>query len=242
MPIQNRPRYFILTGAGISAASGLRTFRGTDGMIHDKDVLRLSQKNAVTEDIEGVWQLFGSMRNQALSAQPNTAHRALAEFERRNGPRNTLVVTQNLDGLHQRAGSKNVLEFHGSLLRSRCRSRHCETAPFSDHGDHTAKLPSCSVCGEALRPDVVMFGEPIPAEHARKVGDWIVQHNVFIAVGTSLLVTPAAHLVRLARQHGATTISVNCDPPSEHMSEYFDEHVSGPIHESLPKLLKLLSD
>jgi NAD-dependent deacetylase len=173
-----------LTGAGISAASGLRTYRGPDGMWNDPEMARLNDAAAFEENPAAVWRLFGQMRRAALEAQPNAAHLAIASCEARLQPGATLtVLTQNIDGLHQRAGSSNVVELHGSAFRTRCSS--CDAPPFSDEDAHADIIPICATCDGRLRPDVILFGEPMPARAEWDAKRALRECDLFIAVGTS---------------------------------------------------------
>lgn len=235
-------RFLILTGAGISVRSGLRPFRGKDGMSNDPNIVRLAHKDALYQDIDGVWRLFGGLRQEALTAEPNIAHRAVAEFERHLGSERVLVVTQNIDGLHQKAGSKNVVEFHGSMLRSRCRNPHCKLQPFADEDSHDGKVPLCPICHHPMRPDIVFFGERPAPESREAVTEWLRDHDFFIAIGTSLTVIPAANFVKVACDVGATTISVNSEPVAPALRKYFRQEIIGPTEEKVPELLEDLAN
>jgi NAD-dependent deacetylase len=166
IPIQRYKNIVILTGAGISVASGVRPFRGQNGIWNDPDVERFAHIGILETEPHGVWKLFGSLRDQLQTAQPNAAHLALSNLERNLAPNQQLtLVTQNIDGLHQKAGSQNVIEYHGTIHKTKCSDSNCEPEPFSDTQSHLERLPICPKCGAALRPDIVMFGEQIP-DHA----------------------------------------------------------------------------
>lgn len=154
----------VLTGAGVSAASGLRTYRGPGGVWDEHNVEEYGSARALREQPGKTWQLFGSLRGPIAKAEPNAAHLALARFESQLKPSQSfLLVTQNVDGLHQRAGSKNIVELHGNIGMTRCTNADCELNPFPDSEAHTDHVPRCSVCDSVLRPDIVLFEEPIPA-------------------------------------------------------------------------------
>lgn len=236
----NRTQYariVILTGAGISAGSGLRTYRGPDGVWEEYEVETFGHVQALTERPQETWRLFGGMRESVLAARPNAAHRALAEWEAALLPQQQfLIVTQNVDGLHQQAGSRNVVELHGSLMTTRCSNRDCDLAPYHDEQSHQDAVPRCPRCGSVLRPDVVLFGEEIPALPAWTVKRALRDCDLFIAVGTSGLVTPAAGYVRSARYAGARTILVNLEPMTRPEAA-FQEQLLGPAEQVLPALL-----
>ena len=230
-------RIVILTGAGISAASGLRTYRGPDGVWEEHDVERHGQASALVERPEESWRLFGGMRAPVLAAEPNAAHRALAAWEATlAADQQLLLVTQNVDGLHQRAGSRHVIELHGNLLTTRCRNAACDLPPYRDEDGHLDAVPLCPRCGDVLRPDVVLFGEEIPAQPAWTVKRALRDCDLFIAIGTSGLVMPAANYVRGAQYAGARTILVNLEPMVP-PNPAFQEQVIGPAEVVLPELL-----
>lgn len=230
-------RIVVLTGAGISAGSGLRTYRGPDGVWEEHDVERLGHASALRERPADTWRLFGSMRTPVLASAPNAAHRALAAFESQLGPRQQfLLVTQNVDSLHQTAGSKNVCEIHGNLMFTRCSDPSCSLPRFRDESAHSDKVPQCNLCGSMLRPDIVLFGEELPLQET-----WTVKHalrdcDLFIAIGTSGLVEPAASYVRGAEYAGARTILVNLEPLAR-PNPAFKERYFGRAEVLLPKLL-----
>lgn len=214
----------ILTGAGVSVASGIRPFRGKDGLWQQPELERLSHAQSFHENPGEVWRFWGEMRGQALQAQPNPAHLALAEIERRLRPdQQFLLVTQNIDGLHQRAGSRNVVELHGSIFRSRCSNEACALEPFTDlSAVKDGALPACPLCGAVLRPDIVMFGEPLPVDAEWRSKRALRDCDLFLAIGTSGKVSPAADFVRGAEYAGARTIFINPEPMNP-PNRYFKE-------------------
>lgn len=238
IPIDGWTRVLVLTGAGISAESGLATFRGAGGLWEGHRVEQVAAPAGFAADPELVWRFYSMRRRDAAAAQPNAAHRALVALEERIGDR-FLLVTQNVDGLHARAGSRRLVEVHGSLWRTRCSS--CMRPPFADERYPVEPpLPRCA-CGRLLRPDIVWFGELLREADVERVDAFMRDARrsgdpfMFLAVGTSGNVYPAAGYVDAARAHGAETWLVNLEPALNAGS--FDHHVSGPAGETLPGLL-----
>lgn len=230
-------RIVVLTGAGISASSGLRTYRGPDGVWEEYEVEKYGHYEALAHRPEETWRLFGGMREPVLAARPNAAHLALVAWESALAPHQEfLIVTQNVDALHQRAGSKNVVELHGNIMMTRCSNSSCSIEPYRDEKNHLDAVPTCSKCGSVLRPDVVLFGEEIPALPSWTVRRALRDCDLFIAVGTSGLVTPAANYVRNAEYAGARTILVNLEPMAR-PNPAFKEQYLGPAEKILPELL-----
>ncbi len=227
----------VLTGAGISVASGLPTYRGLGGVWDTHDVEEYGHARTLRSQPARTWRFFGAMRGPVARAQPNAAHRALAQFEDRLGPgQSYLLITQNVDGLHQKAGSRRVVELHGCLRQTRCSNEDCSLPPFDDPEEHADAVPHCSVCGSVLRPDVVLFGEPLPAFASWQAKRALRDCDLFIAVGTSGVVSPAADYVRSARYAGARTLYVNLEPLSP-PNPAFQESVLGRAEDVLPRLL-----
>jgi NAD-dependent deacetylase len=230
---------FLLTGAGISVASGLSTYRGPGGLWTKNDVARIADARNLPDSLPDLWRLYRTRREQALNAEPNAAHLAIAAFQARSqtaAPAFTAtLVTQNVDGLHQRAGSQDVLEMHGSAFRSRCWRKNCLSRPFDDSAIYD-ETPTCAVCGAFLRPDVVLFGETIPTDVLQQILVGLSSCDLFIAVGTSGVVAPAAEFVRGAAYVGARTINVNVEPSG---NPAFNEEYIGPAEVVLPALLPL---
>ncbi len=218
--MQAARRIFVLTGAGVSAESGIETFRapGT-GLWSQYSPKEVATPEAWARDPVKVWSWYSYRRRGARRAQPNPAHLALAQLERRI-PQFTLA-TQNVDGLHQRAGSVSVVELHGSLFRFRCVREGISVAyvePDDEAPQATEHLeteeimtqpPTCPDCGANVRPDIVWFGEALPVEPWQMAEDAASACDVCLVVGTSALVAPAAGLPRLARSHGAYLIEIN---------------------------------
>lgn len=217
-----------LTGAGLSAGSGLPTYRGKNGLWKDGVVDPRATAAGIASDLMGVWEFFLPMKEELLKVQPNAGHLALASFERSLPPGSSLLlVTQNVDGLHRRAGSRNVVELHGSLLRSRCTQELCGSEP----GDDLRLYPGlCTRCGARLRPDIVLFGEAVTAVPVIRRA--LSSADLFLAVGTSGTVMPAAMMVDYAQEMGAVTVEFNLEP-----SGRFDHFVEGPAESTLARWL-----
>lgn len=233
-------RIVVLTGAGISVASGLPTYRGAGGLWTESPALAAEASAAPARvDPSATWRNFASLRAQVRAAEPNPGHLALASFERAMpaGSRLT-IITQNVDGLHQRAGSGVVIELHGALGRSRCSDPSCTLAPFDDDSSES-EPPSCPRCSAPLRPDVVLFDEPLPARAEWESKRALRECELFLAIGTSGTVSPACNFVRAAKYVGARTILVNLEPLADSglADEGFDEHLLGPAELLLPRLL-----
>jgi len=227
----------VLTGAGVSAESGLPTYRGSGGLWRSHAFERLASPEGFHADPALVWRFYSERREAALAAQPNAGHRALAEIERQMGER-FLLVTQNVDGLHRRAGSERLIEIHGRLLGTRCsRCRRPETPDQTAYPEGT--VPRCDRCDGPLRPAVVWFGESLDPAHLDAVDDFLERWSdgrlVFLAAGTSGAVWPAAGFVDLARTRGAETWLVNAERADN--AGRFDHVREGPSGTLLPSLL-----
>lgn len=223
----------ILTGAGVSAESGVPTFRDAmSGLWAEFDPLKLATLDAFREDPVTVWRWYAWRRELVAKTDPNPGHFALAELELLV-PRVTLV-TQNVDGLHQRAGSTGVIEFHGNLFQDRCvdENRVLE-------GTEEGEPPQCPSCGAHVRPGVVWFGEAIPEDALAESFAAAEDCDLFMSIGTSSEVFPAAGLVELARERGVTTVEINPKPTI--FEAMFDFVIAGQSGEILPELIKSLA-
>ena len=221
----------VLTGAGVSAESELPTFRDAmTGLWAQYLPEDLATPEAFRRDPRLVWEWYRWRRALAAQAAPNPAHLALAEMGRRV-PRLTLI-TQNVDGLHQRAGSRNVIELHGNVSRTKCFRENVAVEGWDETGDVP---PRCPRCGGLLRPDVVWFGESLPPQALEAAAEAAEGCDVFLSVGTSGLVEPAASLLGLAAGRGATTALFNLKPTGQ--SSLVDFSINGPAGRTLPALL-----
>jgi NAD-dependent deacetylase len=230
-------RLTVLTGAGVSAASGVPTFRGPGGLWRNFRPEALATPEAFDRDPRLVWEWYAWRRELVRKASPNRAHEVLAVWSRRI--RGFRLVTQNVDGLHERAGTENVVRFHGSLWEVACRDR-CAGAPGAwRHEEAFPELPPrCPHCGGLLRPGVVWFGEPIPAA-ALEAAEEAVDCDVCLAVGTSAVVHPAAGLLAAARARGAFTAEIN--PEATPATGAVTLAISGRAEEVLDEVERRLS-
>jgi NAD-dependent deacetylase len=237
LELEGHHKIVLLTGAGVSVASGLGTYRGRGGLWEQDGAAALASARALQERPLEVWRFFSALRRQSFAAEPNPAHRAIAALQRRHqDDKQVVVITQNVDRLHQRAGSTGVVELHGDIMRTRCVDAACALEPFFDPTPHLQELPVCPRCGAPLRPDVVLFDEPIPVRAERAAKQALRDCQLFLAVGTSGTVTPASNFVRSAQYEGARTIMVNLEP-MQPPNPYFEQELLGPAEEVLPRLL-----
>ena len=231
--LRGRPRITVITGAGVSAASGIPTFRGPGGLWRNFRPEELATPEAFARDPLLVWEWYAWRRELVARARPNRAHEVLAAWSRRYP--GFALVTQNVDGLHERAGTENVTRFHGSLWRLSCWAG-C-AASDRNGWEHTGSLgqlpPRCPHCGSLARPGVVWFGEAIPAE-ALVRADAALACDVCLAVGTSALVQPAAGLVVGAGDRGAFTVEIN--PDATAASARVDLVLAGPAEVVLDRV------
>ena len=228
----------VLTGAGISAESGIKTFRDKDGLWEGHSVLDVATPESFQRNPKLVNTFYNERRTQLLSGEvnPNAAHKALADFER-NFSGSFLLVTQNVDDLHHRAGSRSLLQMHGSLVAAKC--KFCGFK-FEIRTDLNTQ-DQCSDCNKSggLRPDIVWFGE-MP-EHMEQIEHAILNCDLFVSIGTSAEVYPAAGFSDLAKQIGARTVELNLEASSK--THYFDESFRGPATELVPQYFnQLLKD
>ena len=236
-------RLLVLTGAGVSAESGLSTFRDAGGLWEQHRIEDVATPEAFARDPELVWRFYSARRAGAKACEPNAGHAALAELERGMGDR-FLLATQNVDDLHRRAGNGRVVELHGNLFFTRC--SRCDREPFQDEARYeSAPLPTCEACGKRghealLRPHIVWFGEALDPAHFERIEAFLADAPrgtlQFLAVGTSGAVYPAAGLVQLAKAHGAETWLINAEPAENGAA--FDHFVRGKSAELLPGLLE----
>jgi NAD-dependent deacetylase len=225
-----------LTGAGISAASGIRTYRGPDGLWNDEKLVRLSDGETFRTDPLDVWKFWSEARKITAAAQPNAAHLALAALERRLRPDQRLtIITQNIDGLHGRAGSLKVIEFHGNVHRTRCSNEGCDLESFEDQALYETEVPTCRRCGSNLRPDIVLFHEMIPARRSTDALHALSDCDLFVAIGTSATVYPANKFVRWAFERGARTVYLNLESLGDE-NIYFKEEYLGKAEEIMPRI------
>lgn len=224
----------MLTGAGVSQESGLRTFRDPlDGLWAEYKPEDLATPHAFEQNPQLVWEFYSMRKLKANEVKPNPGHFALAEMERKVP--DFSLITQNVDGLHQRSGSLKVIELHGNITRARC-VKNCGVFAQWDEGQNN--LPVCPICGANLRPDVVWFGEMLPRAELDSAMKTAQSCDAFFSIGTSGLVQPAASLPIMAKQNGAILVEINMEKtPLTQMADYYFCGKSGEI---LPDLVKQL--
>jgi NAD-dependent deacetylase len=230
-------RITVLTGAGVSAASGVPTFRGPDGLWKNHPPEQLATPEAFRRDPRLVWEWYNWRRERIRGCQPNAAHLTLAAWSRRFPE--FRLITQNVDGLHEKAGTENVIRFHGSIWEVLCWDRCAGSPPrwWDETVPFPMVPPKCPHCGGLLRPGVVWFGEGIDPDVLERSAA-ALNCDLFFSVGTSAVVYPAAGLASQARRHGAYTIEVNVEGTPA--SNLLDLSVQAPAEEVLPALDLLL--
>ena len=231
--LKDSRKIVFVTGAGISQESGIPTFRGKDGHWRKYDPMKLASIDAFYDDPKLVWEWYEDRRKNILAAKPNEGHFAISQMEEF---KDVIVLTQNIDGLHQRSGSTNVLELHGSIIRIKC-----TVCDFTDNiTENFESLPPKCKCGSMLRPDVIWFGEPLPQNIWQNAMKEASVCDVMIIVGTSLVVSPANTLPVYAKQNGAILIEVN--PEKTVMSNDMTLSVQATSVEALPKILSIFKN
>jgi NAD-dependent deacetylase len=222
--LRSAGRVTVLTGAGVSAASGVPTFRGSGGLWKQFRAEDLATPDAFARDPRLVWEWYDWRRQAVARCTPNAAHQVLAGWSRRLA--GFTLVTQNVDGLHEQADTQHLVRLHGSIWRVRCLDRTC--AAGAAHEDRRVPLPDipprCD-CGALLRPDIVWFGEALDPDDLARAQQATVC-DLFVTVGTSAIVYPAAGLVHTARSYGAYTVEVN--PEATDASGHVDLSIRGP--------------
>lgn len=227
-------RVFVLTGAGVSAESGVPTFRGGGGT----DVWKgmpftvISSAAMVERDLPAVWEWFDYRRGLLEKLNPNPAHTTLARWQQRF--ETLTLATQNIDGLHDAAGARDVLELHGNIWRARCNACHARRDLREEAGTVVVRPPVCRACGGMMRPDVVLFGEMLPGDVFERAAKGAGACDLCFVIGTSAVVYPAMRLPEIARAAGAYLVEIN--PERTHFSDYCDEVIHGRAGEVLPQL------
>ena len=229
--LEGRGAVLVLTGAGVSKESGIATFRDAGGVWEGIDPAQVATPRAFAADPDFVWRFYDARRAQAATAQPNAAHHAVAAIETTGRP--FLLATQNVDGLHERAGSRQLVRLHGSLWILRC------TVCGAEHEDLRPTLaplpPRCTGCGGMLRPGVVWFEEILPMPELARAERAALTSELVLVIGTSSLVYPAASLQTAAVSAGAYVVEIN--PETTPFSDEASEHLAGPAGIVLPALL-----
>jgi len=220
----------VLTGAGVSRESGIATFRDAGGLWEGVDPAEVATPEAFQRDPARVWRFYDARRAQAADAEPNAAHRAIAAIEATGRP--FLLATQNVDGLHERAGQRGMVRLHGTLWKVRCTTCGLVT---EDRRVPLVPLPPLCACGGLLRPEVVWFGEVLPMDAFGRAERAAREARLCLVVGTSSLVEPAAGIPRTALEAGAHVVEIN--PERTPLSPFASECLTGPAGEILPELL-----
>jgi NAD-dependent deacetylase len=229
---KNIKKVVFVTGAGISQESGIPTFRGKDGLWKNYDLMKLATIDAFYDNPELVWEWYNERRENIFQAQPNQGHQAIAELEKYA---EVAVLTQNIDGLHQKAGSSNVLELHGSIIRIKCSICNFK----NDIQSKFSKNPPMCKCGNMLRPDVVWFGESLPQDVWQKAMNYASRCDLMIVVGTSLVVSPANTLPIYAQQNNAILFEINTE--NTEISSKMDLVINDLGTVALPNLIQLFT-
>jgi len=225
----------VLTGAGVSAESGVPTFRDTQtGLWANYRPEDLATPEAYARDPAMVWRWYAWRRELLATVRPNPGHIALAELQ--NTVSGFTLITQNVDGLHMQAGSQNVIEYHGNVTRTVCSAKPC---PGHWQAGDEREPPVCNLCGALLRPDVVWFGEAIPAATMLAASEAVASCDLFISIGTSAVVYPAAGMAAQAGAAGAMVAEIN--PQATPLSSAADIVLAGPSGEILPAVVAALS-
>ena len=227
---KNIKKVVFVTGAGISQESGIPTFRGKDGLWRNHDPMKLATIDAFYDNAKLVWEWYNERRENIFQAKPNQGHIAIAELEKYV---QVVVLTQNIDGLHQKAGSSKVLELHGSIIKIKC-----SVCDFKNEiQTKISKNPPLCECGNILRPGVIWFGESLPENVWKKAMIFASECDLMIVVGTSLVVSPANTLPIYAQQNNAILIEIN--PENTDMSSEMDLVIKDSSAVVLPKLISL---
>jgi len=229
--LRERTPLLVLTGAGVSRESGIATFREAGGLWEGVDPAEVATPEAFARDPRRVWCFYDARRRQGAQASPNPAHRAIASLEETGRP--FLLATQNVDGLHERAGSRAMVRLHGSLWRVRCTGCGDE---WEDDRPAIDPLPPACACGAILRPAVVWFGEALPQQAFAQAQAMARRASLCLVVGTSAVVYPAAALPEAALAAGAYVVEINPEPTP--LSPFASEVLAGPAGEILPALLE----
>ena len=221
-----------LTGAGISAESGVPTFRGKDGLWKNHDVQRLATPQALQRDPKLFWEFYRWRRELLETVKPNLGHYALVDLEQKY--QGFSLITQNVDGLHRVAGNKKIWEIHGNINLTRCNDCHYQLTD-SEAELLESEIPLCPKCSGALRPGVVLFGEMLLPNVLSAAQEAAAQSEIFFSIGTSALVEPAASLPYIAKANGAYLVEINMERTP--LSDHADEVLLGPSGKILPALV-----
>ena len=225
--------FVFLTGAGISKESGIPTFRGHEGLWRKYDPMILASISGFNKNPKLVWEFYKYRQELMCNCNPNLGHRAITEFQK---IKNSYILTQNIDGLHEKAGTKNIVELHGNILRRQC--TECEFQETIEQKIDQPLPPVCKLCKNILRPSVILFGEPLNPDKWKEAERLSSDCDVMFIVGTSLNVGPVNQLPLYAKRNGAILIEVNPEPTAV-LNEIIDYSIQGSATEILPQLLQL---
>ena len=232
--LKTAERVVALTGAGVSAESGVPTFRGEEGLWKNYRAEELATPEAFTADPKLVWEFYCWRRDLIADISPNPSHDALARMEKRYP--NFLLITQNVDGLHEKAGSREILELHGNIWKVRCVAE----GTVIETRERFDEIPPLCDCGALLRPHVVWFGEGLDPAVLNQAFEASASSDLFIVAGTSGVVQPAASLPVIAKRAGAYVVEINMEPTP--ISTVADETILGKSGEIFPSLLEALDE
>jgi NAD-dependent deacetylase len=228
--LKKAKKIVFVTGAGISQESGIPTFRGNDGLWRNYDAMKLATIDAFYDNPKLVWEWYNERRQNIFAAEPNLGHKAITELENYS---EVVVLTQNIDGLHQIAGSSKVLELHGSVVKIKCTVCDYKDEILAEFSD----IPPLCTCGNILRPDVVWFGEGLPQDVWEEAIIHANSCDIMIIAGTSLVVSPANTLPIYAKQNNAILIEIN--PEETIMTEDMDISIRSTSATALPELVSI---
>ncbi len=231
--LKNASTVTALTGAGISAESGVPTFRGKDGLWDNQKVEELATPQALRNNPELFLKFYMWRKKLINEVKPNLGHYSLVDFERIY--KDFFLVTQNVDNLHREAGNKNIVELHGNIFYTKCAD--CDKSHTEPNSEST-QIPICNSCGGPLRPDVVLFGENLQEKNLRAAQEAAAGSEIFFSIGTSSLVEPAASLPFLAKANGSYVVEINSEETP--LSQHADECLRGATGKLLPTLVIII--
>ncbi|HJT83376.1 MAG TPA: NAD-dependent deacylase [Nitrososphaeraceae archaeon] len=222
-----------LTGAGISKESGIPTFRGPEGLWRQYDPMKLASISGFYEDPKLVWEFYKSRQELICNCSPNLGHSSIANFEKTK--KLSYILTQNIDGLHERAGSNNIVELHGNILKIKCTKCNFKDKLKERLVDDDFLPPMCKICKSVLRPSIILFGEPLDQQVWEQAEQISNNCDVMFIIGTSLNVGPVNQLPLYAKRNSAILVEVNPEPTI--FTGLMDYSIQGPAAKLLPKLL-----
>ncbi|MCF6269505.1 MAG: NAD-dependent deacylase [Melioribacteraceae bacterium] len=224
------------TGAGISAESGIETFRGKGGLWNKMSAQELASFDGFMKNPDLVWEWYQYRRKIVRETNPNAGHKTIADFEKHFDE--VTVVTQNVDNLHKRAGSSSILELHGNIERNYCMD--CKTFYGVEKFLESEEVPKCEKCGGMIRPDVVWFGEVLPQDIFAEAERKAAESDICFIVGTSAVVYPAAYIPIAAKRGGSVLVEINIEPTE--ITNQTDYSIKGKSGEVLPEIFKMLKE